>query len=81
MKARLRNCFQNSFILYPNPTNGFLMVKAKEEIQSLKIYSIQKTLVKEVSSFPIDISELSAGIYFVQVSIKDKITTKRFIKY
>lgn len=72
---------QNSFILYPNPTNGFLMVKAKEEIQSLKIYSIQKTLVKEVSSFPIDISELSAGIYFVQVSIKDKITTKRFIKY
>jgi len=76
----VENFSQPSFELYPNPTNEFLMILTQEKIQNIKIYSVQKTLVKDVYSFPIDVSELSVGLYFVQVSIKNRVITKKFIK-
>jgi hypothetical protein len=68
------------FQLYPNPAGNLLNIQSKEDIESVKIYSSQGILVKEVSSKTIELSKLSAGIYFAQITIGGKSYTKKFIK-
>lgn len=69
-----------SFSVYPNPVQNILNIQSKEHIQSIKIYSLYGNLLKEVALASIDITDLSTGIYFAQVSINNKMTTKKFIK-
>ncbi len=68
------------FQLFPNPTENLLSIQSKENIESVKIYSIQGILVKEVSSKIIDVSQLSAGMYFAKINFNGKSFTKKFIK-
>ncbi len=69
-----------AFTMFPNPTQDVLNIESKETIESIIIYSIQGQLVKEISSSSIDVSALTNGIYFAQVSSEGKTTTKKFIK-
>ncbi len=41
---------------------------------------MQGQLVKAVSSSSVDVSSLTKGLYFAQVSIEGKTLTKKFIK-
>ncbi len=68
------------FQLFPNPAGNFLNIESKENIESVKIYSTQGILVKETTSKIIDVSQLSAGMYFVKVEVGGKNFTKKFIK-
>lgn len=68
------------FQLFPNPTGNLLNIQSKENIESVKIYSTQGILVKEVSSKTIDVSQLTAGLYFIQLTANAKFLTKKFIK-
>lgn len=70
-----------SFKIIPNPVQNTLNVKATKAIQSIKIYSIQGQLINETFSKTIDISYLNSGLYFVQISMEDKLLTKQFIKF
>lgn len=69
-----------TFFMFPNPAQNVLNIKSQEGIESVKIYSLQGQLIKEVSSTTIDISALSNGLYFVEVAIEGKKLTKKFIK-
>ncbi len=66
--------------MFPNPTQNILNIQSRESIQNVKIYSLQGQLVKAASSSSIDVSSLTKGLYFAQVSIEGKILTKKFIK-
>ncbi|MBK5212795.1 MAG: T9SS type A sorting domain-containing protein [Flavobacteriaceae bacterium] len=68
------------FQLYPNPTENILNIQSKENIENVKIYSTQGILVKEDSSKTVDVSQLSAGMYFVKIYVEGKGFTKKFIK-
>ncbi|MBG42475.1 MAG: hypothetical protein CL530_00735 [Aequorivita sp.] len=69
-----------SFKVFPNPTNNMLNIQSKTPIENVKIYSPQGTLVNEYTSNSIDVSQLSAGIYFVEVTFDGNRGTKKFIK-
>src|SRR5690606_10482501 len=65
------NELENQAVLYPNPTTGIIHLQTQKPIQSVSVYNLagQKvsfnSLNKENTS--IDISNLSSGIYFIEV--------------
>ncbi|MFA7688397.1 MAG: T9SS type A sorting domain-containing protein, partial [Moheibacter sp.] len=73
------NELENKITLYPNPTTGIINLQTQQKVNSVSVYNLmgQKvsySLNKEKTS--IDISNLSGGIYFVEVILNDK-TIKR----
>lgn len=68
------------FQLFPNPAGNLLKVQSKENIENVKIYSAQGFFVKEGTSKTIDVSQLSSGMYFAQITSNGKSFTKKFIK-
>jgi len=67
-----------NFSVYPNPTQDllYLNLNSSQEINEVKIYSIQGALIKTVSKVKegkaINISDLSAGIYILKVDDKSQ---------
>ena len=57
--------------IFPNPANNSFTVSGINEVQQLKIYSIDGRLVKQEAigcSQSIDISELPQGLYYVNIN-------------
>ncbi|WP_189359870.1 T9SS type A sorting domain-containing protein [Algibacter mikhailovii] len=68
------------FEVFPNPIDNFLHIKGSE-ISSVQIYDTKKVLLFQGSTFLIDMSQLSAGIYFVSIQFNDHSTAvKKIIK-
>ncbi len=56
-------------LFYPNPANDFIHFNSLEPIQEVRIYSITgQILVHQQNAAPIDISQLTNGMYFVQIN-------------
>ncbi len=68
------------FQLFPNPTKNTLNIQSKFPIENVEIYSPQGVLINEYISNTIDVSQLSTGIYFVEVTVDGNSATKKFIK-
>lgn len=70
------------FIIYPNPTNGLVQISLKnnsETITTIMVYDILGKVVKKVASvnsnqINFDVSELSSGIYMVEVTTSNDLT-------
>ena len=69
-----------SITIYPNPTQNTLFIEAQQPIERVRIYNLQGQLIAEVYNSKVDVSALSAGLYFVQVSVNGKSETKKFLK-
>jgi hypothetical protein len=79
----------NSVYLYPNPTSNILNVVIENKLNTPEAYTIINTLgqilkskkIESAEDLQINVSDLSKGIYFLQLS-KDlsETTTIRFIK-
>jgi hypothetical protein len=67
------NFKDEQIILFPNPTNGQLSFKSKNEIIEFEVFnSLGQIVLKEnISSNIIDISELKDGIYFLKLKINE----------
>lgn len=62
-----------SVSVYPNPTDGILMVETDSNVENIFIYNAQGTLVKvepNTGKTRIDISDVEQGTYFVKVGDK-----------
>jgi len=73
----------NAFSLYPNPANSNLQLNVSSNLlaQTITIIDTKGQMVKEIAfSSTIDISDLSNGIYFVQVKSEKGLSTQKFIK-
>lgn len=70
--------------IYPNPACDKLNISTPFEEFAISIVSVEgKQLLSQVSAKKntvIDISKLAKGIYFIEISDKNKIMRKRFIK-
>jgi len=71
--------------VYPIPASNILYIKSFKKIDNIKIFNV---IGKETNSYEIknynvplqvDISQLSEGIYFLQVSIMDKLYNKKIM--
>ncbi|MFB0938864.1 MAG: CotH kinase family protein [Urechidicola sp.] len=81
------NEFDNSevnFIVYPNPAEEKLMINSEQTIQKIAIFNLLgqqiKTFQVNFKSGEINVSELSKGIYFLNLKFKNSnsISTKIF---
>jgi len=74
---------QNKIAFYPNPANNFFSIRSNDEIKSVIIYDATG---KKVAGFKnqkdqLDISNLKAGIYFIEISnSENKVVTEKLIK-
>ncbi len=72
----------NSINLYPNPTNGsFSINKNADKIELFDLAGRRvKSFTNSISNTPLNISNLSNGMYFVKITTMEGIGTKRLIK-
>lgn len=79
--------YENSFEIYPNPTNTELvvnLVNSANSIIEIKVVDLQGRLImQDMSHNPnriINVSHYPEGVYFVQINFKSgAITTERFV--
>jgi len=80
----VNDTLKDQIILYPNPTTGIINLQTKEKISSVSVYNSagQKvsfnSLNKENTS--IDISNLSSGVYFVEITNDKTVKRHKVIK-
>lgn len=80
----------SNFVLYPNPTNSNInvsLLNSSEAINSIEIHDLLRKKIKEVlnstsNDVNIDVSDLSKGVYLVQITTQSdlKITKKLIIQ-
>jgi len=68
--------------IFPNPTSGIINISGLSEPAELKVYSIQGQLLKSAAQVQntVDISDLPAGVYFLNISTGDKTFLKKITK-
>ena len=82
--AGFQNVFFNSLKLVPNPAKNWVQISGDfDAITAVKIFDVQGKLVKEIISFQdqINIIDLKAGLYFVQITAANKTTSKKLVVY
>ncbi len=69
------------FAVYPNPVETNFSIESTKTIDQLTIYNLQGHRVKRYKSQnQYDISDLSSGIYFINIKTSKGETTKKLIK-
>lgn len=80
----LKNNIIEGLKVYPNPTNNNFFVSAGEIIQSLTIYDIAGQIIKaiDVNDYQknVDISDISGGMYLMEIKSKNVVNTIKLIK-
>ena len=78
---------ESLFSLSPNPTKEFLKITLDNNFDDLtsSIYDLTGKLIsvnnhKNNSDKRVDVSKLEIGVYFINIKINNRSTTKRFIK-
>lgn len=75
---------QISFDLYPNPFQDWITLESKEHLDLIEIYSSSGKLVGQYRSigqiYNLNLSELPAGLYLIQVRSKQFSQTSKLIK-
>jgi hypothetical protein len=68
--------------IYPIPTEGYLNINSKSEIEYAEIFDITGKVISKIESpnKAINISELSKGMYLIKLSSQNKTVIKRIIK-
>ncbi len=70
--------------IYPNPANNILTIKAEENIEHITIYNVLSVKVMEMAvnnkEAVIDLSELKAGAYMIEILGDNGSSIKTFIK-
>jgi hypothetical protein len=69
------------FVIYPNPTNGYLNIQSFESISNIKVYSSDGRKLLETQSTFLEISNYPSGIYFLTLETENgSIGTQKIIK-
>ena len=71
----------DEFKVYPIPVNDVLNVSSNVPVKSLKLFNITGQLVKTNENLnSLDMSEVSRGIYFLEISSDTTVQTKKIVK-
>ncbi len=66
--------------IYPNPANNEFTIQTNADILGTKIYNVLGKLIMETTSKTINISDLNAGVYLVNITTNTKSFTKKLVK-
>jgi hypothetical protein len=68
--------------IYPNPSSGIVHLASSEEIQHIEIMDVSGKIVyvQDFASTNIDLNSLQSGMYYMRITIANKIETKIFQK-
>jgi hypothetical protein len=86
MVTSVNELTQKNFSFYPNPTSSVLNIKNETVINTISILDINGRVVIQSSTInnrttSIDVSELNAGIYFIQLTDENGVvSTQKFVK-
>ncbi|HBY66317.1 MAG TPA: hypothetical protein DEG69_00220 [Flavobacteriaceae bacterium] len=72
-----------SFKIYPNPVSETLFITSENNsIEKLNVYSINGQFIfsEKENTEQLDVSALSNGLYFVEVTTENSISIRKFIK-
>ncbi|MDI1316941.1 T9SS type A sorting domain-containing protein [Flavobacterium sp.] len=74
----------NSVTIYPNPTNSIINIDSNFTIQTIELYDIQGRLLEthfeEATSFRLDITGKSNGIYFIKIKTDKGSKVEKIVK-
>ncbi|SFU28075.1 Por secretion system C-terminal sorting domain-containing protein [Pustulibacterium marinum] len=65
--------------LYPNPASTFFTVKGNLILEQIQLFNTQGQLLLTTSENKVDVSNLSSGIYMVQITSEGKSVTKKLL--
>lgn len=76
---------ENEIILsiYPNPAHTEIRIESSTFVQSIKLFSATGQLLYEDTAYdssPINVADLSNGIYIIQIMTDEGMATRRFVK-
>ncbi|WP_034061350.1 InlB B-repeat-containing protein [Lacinutrix jangbogonensis] len=72
---------KSEFKIYPNPVSNILNIKMSQDFNKAEVFNIQGQKVLESNTKTINVSNLAAGLYLIQIEDTNGATqTKRFIK-
>ncbi|MCK7590765.1 T9SS type A sorting domain-containing protein [Subsaxibacter sp. CAU 1640] len=73
--------FNEEVIIYPNPSNGIINIRTHLEITDLQLYDSlgKRVLENRISNNQLDVSGISAGIYYLKVLTESKQVLKKLI--
>ena len=79
--ATVENNFQNNETsIYPNPASDFVIVKSKEKLSSVDIFTMEGRKVLSSKDSRIETSSLQSGVYLIKiVDAKNNTTSKKLI--
>ena len=66
--------------IYPNPVENILYIKNTSELKSVNLYNSLGQLILQSEEESIDVSQLSKGMYVLQINTSQGTETKRIIK-
>ncbi|MGV0923413.1 T9SS type A sorting domain-containing protein [Empedobacter tilapiae] len=70
-----------TFDIFPNPATDLITIKSSENINNIKIYSLNGLLIKNVSNISsINIKDLAKGSYIINISTRKGFHSQKFIK-
>lgn len=70
----------NDLTVFPNPVNSELSIKCEQDIKSLNIYNCLGQLVLNTTQKSVSVSQLTSGLYYIQIDFDKSYIVKKFIK-
>lgn len=78
------NNLNNEITVYPNPTNGLVLIKGTKENDDIEVMNLLGGLIFKIKAADnkteIDLSEQKAGVYFVKLKVDNNTVIKKIIK-
>ncbi len=73
---------QEPFLIYPNPTSGFINILGLTQPVEARIFSLQGQLLKSIQQVQntINISDLHPGMYIINLYVWDQILVRKIVK-
>jgi hypothetical protein len=78
--ANTQTVSADRMLIYPNPASSQIQIVTKEAIVGVKIFNELGSLVIQGTSSTLNVSDLSAGLYFVEVTTNTQKQVMRWIK-
>jgi len=71
---------KNDFSVYPNPTSDYLNIQSEEEILEVTIFNLQGKQILKSNIERVDVSNLTSGIYLIEIKTNSGKAFRKFIK-
>ena len=81
LSTSVNDMLAEQIAIYPNPTKGFLVIDTDYLIKKVRIFNVHGIVVEsQFKENAIDVSDVSNGIYFLEIHTDKGLARKKFIK-